>query len=150
MIKRIWNEFSFHTVFMKLVIYIYKNTQLVSPKYRMKWKFISDPIFIPIEVASFNGFHFIMCLLHCTSGWSVHDDTTPAPGTLYHAGQPCCTSGSQARKTAIYRRHRYHLVKCFSWKLLQTLNSTKQKNASVLIFIFFSIVLLFWSSLYIC
>ena len=52
-IKRIWNEFSFHTVFMKLVCFISPRQRLGDikthnsfHKYRMKWKFISDPIFL--------------------------------------------------------------------------------------------------------
>ena len=53
MIERIWNEFSFHTVFMKLVVCFYipspkargYKTHNSFHKYRMKWKFISDPIY---------------------------------------------------------------------------------------------------------
>ena len=57
MIKRIWNEFSFHMVFMKLVVFSIsprqrlrdiKHTTRFIYKYRMKWKFISDPIYIYI------------------------------------------------------------------------------------------------------
>ena len=57
-IKRIWNEFSFHTVFMKLVVCVYipspkargYKTHNSFHKYRMKWKFISDPIYI-VQIA---------------------------------------------------------------------------------------------------
>ena len=49
---RIWNEFSFHTVFMKRVVFYipeplargYK-THYEFHKYRMKWKFISDSFY---------------------------------------------------------------------------------------------------------
>ena len=93
---------------------------------------------IPMAVASFNGFHCIMCLLHCTPGWSVHDDATPAPGTLYHAGQPCCTSGPQARQTAIYRRHRYRILRGSVGQYMMTLPQhlepfTMQDNPAVLV-----------------
>ena len=50
---RIWNEFSFHTVFMKRVVCFYIPEPLARGykthnefhKYRMKWKFISDSIY---------------------------------------------------------------------------------------------------------
>ena len=50
---RIWNEFSFHTVFMKRVVCFYISEPLARGykthnefhKYRMKWKFISDSLY---------------------------------------------------------------------------------------------------------
>ena len=52
-IYRIWNEFSFHTVFMKRVVCFYIPEPLARGykthnefhKYRMKWKFISDSFY---------------------------------------------------------------------------------------------------------
>ena len=41
--KRIWNEFLFHAVFMKIVC-LYPRASF--HQYRMKWKFISDPILV--------------------------------------------------------------------------------------------------------
>ena len=57
MIKRNWNEFSFHTVFMKCVCFISPRQRLGDVKthnsfhkYCMKWKFISDPIFVTSHI----------------------------------------------------------------------------------------------------
>ena len=61
MIKRIWNEFSFHTVFMKLVVCFISPRQRLGDikthnsfhKYRMKWKSISDPIYNGAPLVAF-------------------------------------------------------------------------------------------------